>query len=564
MRLSELRLRWRVGFLAVLSVIAAGLAATVGGYFINEALVTQRMSSVRFMAESAGSVAAGYYKLAQDGAMSEDEAKERAKTAIGAMRYNDGEYLWIWTSQIVSVMHANKALIGKSGAEIRDRNGVYVIREAVRGALSTPKPTFVQYAWPRANDPQGRTYDKLSYSVYFKPWDWVVGTGVYSDDLRSDFVSTMTEFGLIVAGIGAVALLLGWGIARSITAPLSRVHTTMERLANNDLTAEVPERDRRDEIGGMARTVEVFKANLVRNQQMEQEARHAEARAAAEKRAAMIDLASRFETRVGGIVNTVGGAATGLQTAAGQLTTAIGKVHTQCAAAAVSSEQASANVQTVASASEEMSASIRELSGRVAQSAERSKAAAMGAEQAQKQLDGLSVAIEQVDQIVASINAVASQTNLLALNATIEAARAGEAGKGFAVVASEVKNLANQTHAMTEQIGNQIGAVKSAAGRTVDAMRTIIGQVEEIDSSTAEMATSVGQQSIATDEISRNAQQAASGTSQVLHSVTGIQGAESESSAATQDVKQAADSLANQASMLKQEVNGFLTEIRAA
>ena len=563
MRLSELPLRWRIGFLASLSIIAAGLVATVGGHFVNRALVEQRMNSVRFIAESASSIAARFHKLAQDGVLSEDEAKERAKTAIGAIRYNNGEYMWIWTSQIINVMHANAKLIGKSGSEIRDRNGVYVIREAVRGALA-PMPEFVHYEWPRASDPQGPTFEKLSYSVHYKPWDWVIGTGVYTDDLKSEFASMMTVFGLVVAGLSSLALLLGWGVGHSVSAPLTRVHDVMVRLGENDLSADVPERSRRDEIGDMARTLEHFKANLVRNRQMELESKEAGNRADAEKRKSMFDMAQRFEVRVGSIVNAVGSAATELQATASQLAAAVEEVGAQCAAVATASEEASANVQTVASASEEMSTSIRELSTRVTRAAERSKAAADGAGQAQKQLDALSSAIEQVDQIVAAINAVASQTNLLALNATIEAARAGEAGKGFAVVASEVKNLANQTHAMTEQIGNQIGAVKSASGRTVEAMRTIIGQVGEIDQSTSEMATSVEQQGAATGEISRNAQQAAVGTTEVSRNVNGIQQAESETSAATHNVKRAADNLAGQASMLKQEVDGFLAEIRAA
>ncbi|MBY6260915.1 HAMP domain-containing protein [Azospirillum sp. 412522] len=563
MRLSELPLRWRIGFLASLSIIAAGLVAAVGGHFVNRALVEQRMNSVRFIAESGGSIAARFHRLAQDGAMSEEEAKDRAKTAIGAMRYADGEYLWIWTSQIVNVMHANPALIGKSGAEIRDRNGVYVIREAVRGAL-TPVPEFVSYEWPRPSDPKGPTYEKLAYSVHFEPWDWVIGTGVYTDDLRSAFAGMMTVFGLVVAGLSALALLLGWAVARSVTRPLSRVHGVMLRLADHDLEAEVPERGRRDEIGGMARTLEVFKANILHNHQMERDGRDAAARSAADKRAAMLDLASRFEGSVGRIVDQVSESATGFQAMAAQVSGAVEKVERECTVVAAASEQASANVQTVASAAEEMSTAIRDLSSRVAQAAQRSKSTAERAEQARIHLDALSAAIEQVDQIVASINAVASQTNLLALNATIEAARAGEAGKGFAVVASEVKNLASQTHAMTEQIGQQIGTVKAASGRTVEAMRSIIGQVDHIDQSTAEMATSVEQQSAATAEISRNAQQAAVGTTEVSRNVLDIQRAERETGDATQEVRRSADALAGQATVLKREVEAFLKEIRAA
>ncbi|MFP5516992.1 MAG: methyl-accepting chemotaxis protein [Alphaproteobacteria bacterium] len=563
MRISELPLRWRIGFLASLSIIAAGLTAAVGGHFVNRALVEQRMNSVRFIAQSGNSIAERFYRLSQDGAMSEEEAKDRAKTAIGAIRYADGEYLWIWTSQIVSVMHANPALIGKSGAEIRDRNGVYVIREAVRGAL-TPVPEFVTYEWPRPNDPKGPTFEKLAYSVHFKPWDWVVGSGVYTDDLRSAFIGMISVFGLVVAGISCLALLLGWAVARSVTRPLSRVHGVMLRLADQDLDAEVPERGRRDEIGGMARTLEVFKENILRNRQMEQERRTAAGQAAAEKREAVFDLANRFETRVGRIVDQLGQSAQDFRETASHLSGAVQKAEQECTSVASTSEQASVNVQAVASAAEEMSTAIRDLSGRVAQAAQRSKMTAERAEQARSHMDALSTAIEQVDQVVASINAVASQTNLLALNATIEAARAGEAGKGFAVVASEVKNLASQTHAMTEQIGQQISTVKAASGRTVEAMRGIIGQVEQIDRSAAEMAVSVEQQSAATDEISRNAQQAAIGTSDVSRSVIDIENAERESGVAAKQVTLSADALAADAALLKHELETFLAEIRAA
>ncbi len=562
MRLTELPLRRRIGFLAVLSILASGLVAAVGGYFVNKALVEQRMNSIRYIAESAGAIAARYHHLAETGALSEDEARARAKTAIGAIRYNGSEYMWVWTSGLINVVHANPRLVGKSGAAIRDRNGLYVIREVVRAAQA-PVPEFVRYGWPRANTPDAPIYEKLGYSVYFKPWDWVIGTGVYVDDLDAAFTHMMMVFGLVVAGLASLALLLGWGVARSVSVPLIRLHDAMVRLGRNDLATEIPERRRRDEIGQMARALDVFKDNLARNARMEQEKSESAQRAAAEKRQAMFDLAQRFENRVVGIVDAVDGAAHDLQSSATRLSGAVEAVGAQCAAVAGASGEASANVETVAAASEEMTTSIRDLAGRIGRAAERSKAAARGADEAQTHLDSLAAAIEQVDQIVAAINAVAAQTNLLALNATIEAARAGEAGKGFAVVAGEVKNLANQTHAMTDQIGGQIGAVKAASDRAVEAMRAIIAQVGEIDHSTAEMAEAIAQQGAATAEISRNAQQAAAGTGAVSRNVEGIRAAEGETGAATHHVKGAADTLAGQAVQLKLAVDGVLAEIRA-
>ncbi len=377
---------------------------------------------------------------------------------------------------------------------------------------------------------------------------------------QTAFNAVATAVLLFAVGVAVAVLVVVVGIRRPITA----LNGVMERLAKGDATTVVEGADRGDEVGAMARTVEVFKENMIRARRLEQDAREGEVKAAADKRHATLELARSFEERVGAIVNAVGSSATELQATSSQLAVAVDEVGAQCTAVAAASEQASANVQTVAAASEELSASINDLSDRVGRAADRSRQAAEGASEAQRHLDLLSASIDQVDQIVASINAVASQTNLLALNATIEAARAGEAGKGFAVVASEVKNLANQTHAMTEQITNQIGAVKSASDRTVGAMRGIIGQVEEISSSTADMASSVNQQSSATAEISRNAQQAAVGTTEVSRNVQGIQRAENETGAATGNVKHASDDLARQAAMLKQAMDGFLAELRVA
>lgn len=401
----------------------------------------------------------------------------------------------------------------------------------------------------------------------------VLGYVSYTDDkgsqIAKDAAILADERGVelvAVAVIGvALGLMGGWLISRQgIVKPIRAIVVCLRGLAEGRLETVVYGVGRKDEVGEIADTANVFKQNLIRNREMERETQEAEERARTERRRATLELADRFEQRVGAVVNQVGSAATELQATAAQLAAAVEEVNAQSSTVAAASEEASASVQTVASASEEMAAAISELSRRVTATAGRSRGAAEGAESARRELDALSVAIEQVDQVVGAINAVASQTNLLALNATIEAARAGDAGKGFAVVAQEVKNLANQTHNMTGQIGGQIDAVKSASSRTVEAMRQIISQVGEIDQSTADMAASVEQQTAATGEISRNAQQAAGGVTQVSGSVISIQQAGQETGAASANVKKAADTLAGQSAMLKQEVDAFLGEVRAA
>jgi methyl-accepting chemotaxis protein len=376
-----------------------------------------------------------------------------------------------------------------------------------------------------------------------------------------------TELVMIAVAVLGVAggMAAGYAIARfGVSAPIARSVAGLRRLAAGETDIEIYGVGRRDEIGDVATTMQVFRDNIVRNREMEREAKEAEARAAADRRRAMLSLADRFDAQVGGIVDSVGGASTQLQATAQQLAAAVEETSRQSTAVAASATQASSNVQTVAAAAEELSAAIREVSGQVSETASRSRGAAERALAAQGQLDGLRSAVAQVGEIVNAISDVASQTNLLALNATIEAARAGEAGKGFAVVASEVKGLANQTRLMTDRIREQMSAVEGASEATVAAMREIIGRVEEIDHAAAGMASAVEQQSAATVEISRNAQQAATGTEEVTGSIAGVQTAAEQTGQASVSVRDSATDLARRSSELKAAVTTFLAEVRAA
>ncbi|HYD65410.1 methyl-accepting chemotaxis protein [Azospirillum sp.] len=562
MRLSDLPLRWRIGFLASLSVIAAGLVAAVGGHFVNRALVEQRMNSVRFIAESAGAIATRYHTLAQDGALAEDEAKDRAKTAIGAIRYNGGEYLWIWTSRIINVMHANPKLIGNSGAEIRDRNGVYVIREAVRGALA-PVPEFVRYEWPRANDPQGPTYEKLSYSVHFKPWDWVIGTGVYTDDLRSEFTEMMTVFGMVVAGLGAFGLLIGWVVARGIALPLSHVRAAMVRLAEDDLSVDVPECRRRDEIGDMARTLTTFKERRAAQRKLEAESAALESRSAAQRRDALDGVACRFENTIDTALAGVCAMADRLQGTARGLLDGAHRNMDESRSAASTSQSVSNNVQTVAAAVEQLAGSVREIAGQVGNSSQVAEKAAGHAGEAVVKVNGLVESADRIGNVVRLINDIASQTNLLALNATIEAARAGEAGKGFAVVASEVKVLANQTAKATEEIAAQVAAIQSSTGVAAADINRIAEVVRELQTISSAVAAAVEQQNAATGEISRAVVAAAQGVTQLEGAVGSVASAADRASAGSEELYTELGAMLDQMHHVTDAAKSFVVEVRA-
>ncbi|CAO3439919.1 methyl-accepting chemotaxis protein [Azospirillum endophyticum] len=370
----------------------------------------------------------------------------------------------------------------------------------------------------------------------------------------------------VIAGAGILAgLLLGLLISqKGIVGPIKSIVSSLRGLADGNLTVEIAGTNRRDEVGMIAETARVFKANLIRSREMEGEGKQAEARAAADRKQAMLGLADEFERSIGTVVEAVSSASAQLQSTARTMSAVAEETARQSTAVAAATEQASANVQTVAAASEELSSSIGEISRQVVESATISGQAVSEAERTNGTVEGLAVAAQRIGDVVNLIQNIASQTNLLALNATIEAARAGEAGKGFAVVASEVKQLANQTAKATEEISTQISEIQTQTGGAVIAIRNIgrtITQVNEISNS---IAAAVEEQSAATGEIGRNIQQAAQGTEEVSSSIAGVSKAADEAGTSSNEVLSAATLLSQEAGRLRSEVDGFLSRVRAA
>jgi methyl-accepting chemotaxis protein len=381
----------------------------------------------------------------------------------------------------------------------------------------------------------------------------------------NDQADSVQQMMLIVASLGIVGgALIGYLLARfTIAAPIAQSVGALRELAEGNIDTDIPGVGRGDEIGDIAGTMQTFKTNLIRNREMEEEAKE-RARIEAEKLERLMKLTADFDARAASVVNAVSSAATELQATAVQLSSAVEETSSQSSAVAASSSQASSNVQTVASAAEELASAIKEVTQQVADASGKCRSTAQGAGTAEQELDALVRAIDKVGDIIEAINGVADQTNLLALNATIEAARAGEAGKGFAVVAAEVKQLANQTKQMTQSIVDTVSLVKTSSDRAVEATRSIIAQIGEIDGATASMASAVEQQSAATNEISRSAQEAAVGTEEVTSNIASVQTAATQTGQAAENVRTASDDLARQSELLKAEVATFLEGVRAA
>jgi methyl-accepting chemotaxis protein len=399
--------------------------------------------------------------------------------------------------------------------------------------------------------------------------------GIAEASLLKDFdrtkASTDQTIGSTIAtqaATAALALLLGGLIAfvigRSIIRPVAGMTAAMSRLAAGDTDAEIPSRHRKDEIGAMAKAVDIFKQNAIERTRLENEHKEIEARSGARRRAEMHQLADQFESTVGGIVDIVSSASIELESAATTLTEMAGTTQHLSTIVATASEGAFANVNSVAAASEQLACSVAEIARQVQES---SRIAAVAVTQAGKtdvRIAELSQAAGRISDVIKMITAIAEQTNLLALNATIEAARAGQAGKGFAVVAQEVKALASQTANAAEEISMQIAGMQTATKESVETIKEVGTTIARIAEIASIIAAAVAQQDASTREISRNALQAAQGTSRIVTNITEANLGAGNTGSASAQVLESAQSLAGESNHLKIEMEHFLAMVRAA
>ncbi len=368
-------------------------------------------------------------------------------------------------------------------------------------------------------------------------------------------VATLVSFAVAVA----LALLIG----RNVAGRTNVLAGVMQRLAEDDFSAEVPYAGDKDEIGAMAGTVEVFKQNGLKARELA--AAQQKEQAAREARAQKIEsFCQNFDQKAAAVLKTVAASCEEMRAVAQKMTATAEDTADKAKLVTGAAEEASSNVQTVASGAEELSSSISEISRQVAQSNDFTNKAVSETENITTRVKGLDEAAQKIGEVIGLIQDIAEQTNLLALNATIEAARAGEMGKGFAVVANEVKSLATQTAKATEEISSQIGGMQDATGSAVSAIDGIRSIIASINENASAIAAAVEEQNAATTEIARNVQQAAAGTSDVSSNIGGVNEGAAQTGSAAGQVQSAADALSGQADELQREVQEFLESVRAA
>jgi methyl-accepting chemotaxis protein len=385
-----------------------------------------------------------------------------------------------------------------------------------------------------------------------------------SDSATQTSRSAIQQFTAVIAAFTLISAAVIVIVTRLTVRPLRHMTGIMTAMAHGSRDVTIPETERGDELGDMAKALLVFKDTTEKVERMKAEQQEDLNRATAEQRHVVSKITSGFEKRIVGIVSSFDAASSDMTQASDDLLQAARSTGQEAVAVASNSEQASINVEAVAAGTEELSASLCEVSRQVSTASTVARQAVDKANHTNSLVEGLARAAATIGDVVNLISDIASQTNLLALNATIEAARAGEAGKGFAVVANEVKGLANQTGRATEEIRAQIGEVQSATAQAVSAIRDIGAVIVQIDGIATAMAAAVEQQNAATLEISRNITEASMGTQQVSSTIRQVSSEATRTGEVAGVVAQTADGLHRRAIEMREEVEGFLSLMRDA
>ncbi|SDF40785.1 methyl-accepting chemotaxis protein [Thalassobaculum litoreum] len=385
-----------------------------------------------------------------------------------------------------------------------------------------------------------------------------LGPQMQSDTENSVVVSIAVATVAVIVGVLAALL-----ITRSIAGPVGGLTSAMGRLSDGDVATQIPSTEQKDEIGLMARAVQVFKDNMIRAQELEEQEKIQQAER--NRRTEAVEMAvNDFQSQITERLEALRGVSDELGQSADTLTGVASETKEQSTGAAAASDQTAANVQSVSAAAEEMDSSFGEIVSQVSRASTSVENTSGRARQTLISIEDLQEQSEGIAQVIELITGIAEQTNLLALNATIEAARAGDAGKGFAVVASEVKSLATQTGKATEEISDKIRRVQEACGISVGAVRAIVTSIEEVNEISAAISAAVEQQKAATSEITRNMQEAAKGTEQLSSNIARVNEASDRTSSTVGGVTTAARRTEAEAVAMKDAIDGFIQRVKAA
>jgi methyl-accepting chemotaxis protein len=562
--MQRLRIAHRIHIITALALVAILLVGAAGTRLVAHGLERDRIALLRAVVDSAASVARHFEAEERAGRMDRAEAQRRAMEAMRAIRYRGEEYIWINDMAARMVMHPFRpALDGQDLSGFQDPTGLRIFMAFV-DTVRRHGAGMVRYHWPRPGAAEGEApVAKLSYVTGFEPWGWVIGSGVYVDDLAAETRAAMLRAVLEAAAAAILLVLLSMMVARGIVRPLRAVTAATSAMAQGNLAVAAPGAERADEVGDLARALDAFRAQGLQNRELQQAALAEQQ--ARERRAKAIERHTQdFGGTISAVLQSLSTSAADMQKVAEQVADAAARTRDGAASTVTNAEHGSSNLNAVAAAAEELTATAGEIARRVAEAAAAAEQAVARARATDETVKSLSTAAGEIGDIVRLISGIAAQTNLLALNATIEAARAGEAGKGFAVVAQEVKALASQTAGATERIGAQVSAMQAATGTAVAAVADMATGIDRINDIAVAIAAAAEQQGGATREIARQVTLTAQGTADTTRQMTQVSALAGDAIAAGARVRDASEAMFEVSATLRTEVDDFLAGMRDA
>ncbi len=526
---------------------------------ISTMMMEEKKSQTKELVRVSLRVLEQYRALQLKGLLTEDEAQSQAKEVIRSFLFGDGDtdYFWINDAQPTMVMHPFKPqLEGKDLSGVKDPDGVYLFNEMVK-VCEAKGSGYVQYQWQYYGE-KGRIEPKISYVEAFKPWNWIVGTGVYVNDINEKLASMRNALILLSAFLILVFGGVVFFFSKSITKPIRIAVEKLKDMAAGDLTQRF-DVESSDEVGEISEALNAFSVML--NRSMIEVTNNAEtvAASATELSATSTQIASNATLCAGKtetIVQVTGGATGNIQNileAAGTMAESTNKVSLSV---------------------DELSVSFNEVARNCQKECEIATEASQFARSGKEEVDRLGQSSISIGKIVEVINKIADQTNLLALNATIEAASAGEAGKGFAVVADEVKQLAKQTRQATQEIEKQVDDMQENSDTAKKAIDRVAEVIEEVNTISLTIVDSVQEQTGAIATISTNISEVSSRvevvTEMVGHSTSGLSDisanvdefsiAVTETSAGIEQINMSSAELAG----LSESLNGLVEKFKIA
>ena len=539
------------GIIVLFGIALVGMVATLTWIDARD-IYTSRRDELRTVVEVTYKTVEQQYNDFKSGKISEADAQDRAKAAVRAMRYNASDYIFVLDKKVVTlVLGPRPDQEGVDGSKQKDPNGKFFSVEMTKVAADKGEG-YVDYEYPKPGAPMDQPSPKLSYVKLFAPWQWTIGTGMYVDDVDAAIASrvfwTAATALVFLIGIGGFAGVVMFRLSNRLDA----LSGAMTRLAAGDGDVTLPVISTNDEVGDMARAVQIFKQNAMERARLEAEAVAARGQSEAERERTAADRAKAAEEQAD-VVRRLG---TGLKDLAGgdlmvrlddgfsqtyaqirdNFNEAIDRLKTTIVAVVASTGAIQSGTQEISIASDDLSrrteqqaanleetaATLGEVTATVKKSAEGTsharevvaaadedaKKSAVVVREAVDAMNAIAKSSQQISQIIGVIDEIAFQTNLLALNAGVEAARAGDAGKGFAVVASEVRALAQRSAEAAKEIKGlisdsttQVDAGVKLVAETGRSLERIMTQVAEINAVVSDIASGSQEQSTALSEI---------------------------------------------------------------